>query len=120
MKDLVFVKFNSRLKHKKDNKDRDPIEKPVLDALEDEDNEWITGIEPIEGALEGEGGEPESSSQGVAAVDQVQEKRKGGNRTRKRKRLIPSFGDEDKELSASSSDEENDMQYDSSSDSLAE
>jgi hypothetical protein len=34
--------------------------------------------------------------------------------------LIPSFGDEDKELSASSSDEENDMQYDSSSDSLAE
>ena len=48
MRDLVFVKFNSKLRQK-DNKDKDPIEKPVLDALEDEDNEWITGIEPTEG-----------------------------------------------------------------------
>ena len=46
MRDLVFVKFNSKLRQKKDNKDRDPLEKPVRDALEDEDNEWITGIEP--------------------------------------------------------------------------
>ncbi|XP_066324016.1 uncharacterized protein [Miscanthus floridulus] len=48
MRDLVFVKFNSKLRQKKDKKDRDPLEKPVLDALEDEDNEWIPGIEPIE------------------------------------------------------------------------
>ena len=54
MRDLVFVKFNSKLRQKKDNKDRDPIEKPVHDALEDEDNEWITGIEPTEGDLEQE------------------------------------------------------------------
>ena len=53
MRDLVFVKFNSKLKQK-DNKDRDPIEKPVHDALEDEDNEWITGIEPTEADLEQE------------------------------------------------------------------
>ena len=49
MKDLVFVKFNSKLRQKKDNKDKDPIKKSVLDALEDEDNEWITDIEPTEG-----------------------------------------------------------------------
>jgi hypothetical protein len=44
MRDLVFVKFNSKLRQKKDKKDRDPLEKHVLDALEDEDNEWITGV----------------------------------------------------------------------------
>ncbi|XP_066392275.1 uncharacterized protein [Miscanthus floridulus] len=49
MRDIVFVKFNSKLRQKKDNKDKDPIEKPILDALEDEDNEWIAGIEPTEG-----------------------------------------------------------------------
>jgi hypothetical protein len=55
MRDLVFVKFNLKLRQKKDNKDRDPLEKPVIDALEDEDNEWITGIEPIEIDSEHEG-----------------------------------------------------------------
>jgi hypothetical protein len=35
MKDLVFVKFNSKLRQKKDNKNRDPIEKHVLNVLED-------------------------------------------------------------------------------------
>ena len=55
MKDLVFVKFNSRLKQKRDNKDKDPIEKPIHDVvLEDEDNEWITGIEPTVGDEEQE------------------------------------------------------------------
>jgi hypothetical protein len=48
MRDLVFVKFNSKLRQNKDNKDRDPLEKPVLDAIEDEENEWITGIKPTE------------------------------------------------------------------------
>jgi hypothetical protein len=50
MKDLVFVKFNSRLKQKKDNKSRDPIEKTVADVLDDEDNEWVTDIVPNESA----------------------------------------------------------------------
>ena len=120
MRDLVFVKFNSKLRQKKDNKDRDPLKKPVRDALEDEDNEWITGIEPTEVDPEQEG-EIGASSQGVAAAPQGQEKRKGGNQTRKRKRFIPTT-DEDDELSGSSSDGENDidMVSDSSFDSKAE
>ena len=46
MRDLVFVKFNARLQHKRENKNRDPIEKVTNDILEDEDNEFITGIVP--------------------------------------------------------------------------
>ena len=116
MRDLVFVKFNSKLRQKKDKKDRDPLEKPVLDALEDEDNEWITGIEPIEVDPEQEG-EIGASSQGVAAAPQGQERRKAGTQTRKRKRLIPTTIEDD-DLSASSSDGENANDgIDSSSDS---
>ena len=44
MSDLVYVKFNSRLKHKRENKAKDPIEKQVVDILEDDDNEFITGV----------------------------------------------------------------------------
>jgi len=29
------MRFNSKLRQKKDNKDKDPLEKAVLDALED-------------------------------------------------------------------------------------
>jgi len=43
MRDLVFVKFNSKLRNKKQNKDRDPIEKDVEDVQADNDNEFITG-----------------------------------------------------------------------------
>ena len=49
MRDLVFVKFNSKLRQKRDDKSRDPIEMAVADVVEDEDNEWITDIEPTEG-----------------------------------------------------------------------
>jgi hypothetical protein len=45
MRDLVFVKFNSKLRHKKENKSRDPIEKKINDVLEDNNNEFI-GLEP--------------------------------------------------------------------------
>jgi hypothetical protein len=48
MRDLVFVKFNSKLKQKKENKSRDPIEKQVPDILEDSGNEWITRVASIE------------------------------------------------------------------------
>ncbi|XP_066385011.1 uncharacterized protein [Miscanthus floridulus] len=118
MRDLVFVKFNSKLRQKKDKKDRDPLEKPVLDALEDENNEWITSIEPIEVDPEQEG-ETATSSHGVAAAPQGQERRKAGTQTRKRKRLIPTTTTiEDDDLSASSSDGENANDgIDSSSDS---
>ena len=113
MRDLVFVKFNSKLRQKKD-KDKDPIEKHVVDALEDEDNEWITGIEPTEGDPEQEG-EPGASSQGAAPQGQEKTKRA---RSRKRKRLIPTV--EDEESSPSSSDGEDDNDMLSSSDSEAE
>jgi hypothetical protein len=59
----AYVKFNSKLRQKKDNKDRDLIEKPILDVLEDEDNEWITGIEPKEGGEQEQEGEIGESSQ---------------------------------------------------------
>ena len=110
----MFVKFNSKLRQKKDNKDKDPIEKPVLDALEDKDNEWIIGIEPTEGDLEQEG-ETGASSQGAAPQGQEKTKRA---RSRKRKRLIPTV--EDEESSPSSSDGEDDSDILSSPDSEAE
>ena len=98
MKDLVFVKFNSRLKQKKDNKSRDPIEKTVADVLDDEDNEWVTDIVPNESAEKqqqpsGAQGHGASSSQGAAATSQ--QKRKRGfqqHSNRKRKRLITIHG----------------------------
>ncbi|XP_066381572.1 uncharacterized protein [Miscanthus floridulus] len=121
-RDLVFVKFNSKLRKK--DKDKDPIEKHVVDALEDEDNEWITGIEPTEVDLEQEGEETGASSQGVAAAPQGQEKRKGGNlqkhRDRKRKRSIPTIEDEELSASSSNGEDDNDMPSNDSSDSEAE
>lgn len=38
MRDLVFVKFNSKLREKRDNKSKDPIEKELNDILEDGGN----------------------------------------------------------------------------------
>lgn len=50
--------------------DKDPIEKRVhYVVLEDEDNKWITSIEPTKGDEEQEE-ETETSSQGVAAASQ--------------------------------------------------
>ena len=121
MRDLVFVKFNSKLRQKKDNKDRDPIEKPVHDVvLEDEDNEWITGIEPTEADLEQEE-ETGALSQGVAATPQGVERTKRANqqklRSKKRKRLIPTFENEE---SSPSSDGEDDNDIDMLSGSNSE
>jgi hypothetical protein len=46
LNDLVFVKVNSRLIDKKENKRRDPIEKIIEDVPEDEENEFITETAP--------------------------------------------------------------------------
>ena len=43
----MFVKFNSKLRNKREDKHRDPIEKEVDDVVADYDNEFITGEEPI-------------------------------------------------------------------------
>jgi hypothetical protein len=125
MKDLVFVKFNSRLKHKKDNREKDPLEKLVHDVvIEDEDNEWITGIDPTEGDEEEEE-ETETSSQVVAAASQREreERTKRAHqqklRSRKRKRLIPTF-EEEESSPFSDGEDENDIDMLSPSDSEAE
>nr|XP_051188524.1 uncharacterized protein LOC127302164 [Lolium perenne] len=46
LRDLVFVKVNSRMIDRRENKIRDPIEKIVEDVLDDDENEFITGIVP--------------------------------------------------------------------------
>ena len=89
------------LRQKKANKDKDPLEKPVVDALEDKDNEWITGLEPTELDAENEG------ETGVGGSSQREETRRRACRNKKRKRLIPSAA-EDEEPSAPSSDGEED------------
>jgi hypothetical protein len=63
MRDLVFVKCNSRLIQKKANKRRDPIEKEVDDVLNDDDNEFITGIVPTAESEETEVVQPQDSEQ---------------------------------------------------------
>ena len=84
MRDLVFVKFNSKLRQKRDDKSRDPIEMAVADVVEDEDNEWITGIvqKEKENANEGEeleGAQGGSSQGGTSTTTLSQNKRKRGN-----------------------------------------
>ena len=81
MRDLVYIKFNSKLKQKKDNKDKDPLEVHMVDALEDEDNEWITDIEPTEVDHDQEGE--------TAAASQREETRRGGQRNKKKEEVYP-------------------------------
>jgi len=52
MRDLVFVKFNSKLKQKRESKCRDPIENEIDDVLADENNEFIIGAVPNANAEE--------------------------------------------------------------------
>jgi hypothetical protein len=49
MRDLVFVKFNSKLRNKKEKKgkERDPLEKDIDDVVADNGNEFITGISSL-------------------------------------------------------------------------
>ena len=41
MRDLVFVKFNSKLREKRDKKSKDPIEKELNDILQNDGNEGM-------------------------------------------------------------------------------
>jgi len=75
MRELVFVKFNSKLRNKKQNKDRDPIEKDVEDVQADNDNEFIMGAVYVPS----EHAEPETqhgASHGQESTSQAQGKRK--------------------------------------------
>jgi len=82
----------SRLKHKRENKAKDPIEKQVVDILEDDDNEFITGValaaddeqeEPKDPQGEGE----KEQEQEVAPAEPEHGKRKRVVRPRLKKRV---------------------------------
>ena len=97
MRDLVFVKFNSKLRHKKQNKSRDPIKKEINDVLEDDNNEFITGLEPSasqsqedQGCAKTSAKAQEGASQGAAA-SQAKAKRKRPVRHRKKFKTVASL-----------------------------
>lgn len=113
MKDLVFVKFNSKLREKRESKSRDPI----VSNDGDEYIEWLIAIvRKAKTNAEAEEHEQvanvdeDGSSQEVATA---QHKRKGGKgnlRFRKKRKLIPILDDEVEEASSttSSSEDEDD------------
>jgi hypothetical protein len=105
MKDLVFVKFNSMLRQKRENTTRDPIF--LVDG--DEDIEWLTALSKPKTNAEGEEQEEVAnvdeggSSHGVATAQHKRKRGKANLRLRKRKRLIPILDDEAEEASTTSS-----------------
>ncbi|XP_073363645.1 uncharacterized protein [Aegilops tauschii subsp. strangulata] len=111
--DLVFIMLNPKLKDKKVNKRKDPIEKQVVDVLEDDENEWITGVVPNgdEEQVEGEDQDQEISyasphaRPGTSAINPL--KRKRGVYGKKKKMMIHVTPQEDL-LSASSASESDD------------
>ncbi|CAN6246836.1 unnamed protein product [Urochloa humidicola] len=117
MRDLVFVKFNSKLRQKRENKSRDPLEIDTDDVLADGSNEFITGAVPDANDEEKEvqesteDGASASQSKG-ASISQHQAKRKRPMRPRKKKlRSLNSImcNEQDQvEASASSSESETD------------
>lgn len=91
MRDLVFVKFNSKLRNKRESKNRDPIEKEVDDVLADNDNEFITGKEPTaEADQEQEKAHEDASEEALnrASSSQGQAKRKRISRPRKKIKTV--------------------------------
>lgn len=108
MKDLVFVKFNSKLRNKRENKSKDTIEKEVDDIVGDDHNEFITGLVPnpiIEQVVEAQDG----ASQGEEPTPQVQAKRKRPVRPRKKKlRSLQSLLRDKPRTSSSSESEDGD------------
>ena len=106
MRDLVFVKFNSRLKQKRERKDRDPIVKEIDDVLLDNGNEFITGVVPPDN-------EDQESGDRAAAETQPQSKRKRIVQPRKKKiRSIQSLMRNIEQLEASTSSSESEADED--------
>ncbi|KAM0924434.1 hypothetical protein ACQ4PT_004856 [Festuca glaucescens] len=104
MRDLVFIKANSKLKQNRGMKTRDPIELKIFaDVVEDEDNEWITGIVPVVVIAE-----PEVETTSVAS-------RKKVSRPKKKKKLLPVYREDELQSAGSSGSEDEAMH--SSSDS---
>ena len=109
MRDLVFVKFNSKLRHKKQNKSRDPIKKEINDVLEDDNNEFITGLEPNATQSQEDQGCTEASTKAQeASTSQAKAKRKRAPRPRKKFRTLASLMTPQSASSASESEENQD------------
>ncbi|AQK50449.1 hAT transposon superfamily protein [Zea mays] len=112
MRDLVFVKFNSKLREKRDNKSKDPIEKELNDILEDGGNEFITDVVPDENVDQDEyheGAHDEPSQEPSISKAQLPAKRKRHGHPRKKKlRSLKSLlsGDLEPATCASSSESE--------------
>ena len=114
MRDLVFIKANSQLEQKRMNKDRDPlVVRTHADVVEDEDNEWITGIVPV--PVVDTADEPEEEPIPQPRARAAASKR---NKARQpRKKLLPVFRDDELQSVGSSSDSDDDAMAASSSDS---
>ncbi|KAJ1274052.1 hypothetical protein BS78_05G033600 [Paspalum vaginatum] len=126
MRDLVFVKFKSKLNLNRESKSKDPIEKEFNDVLEDDVNEFITGVVPNANAdqeEEQEGAEDGASHEPIISQAQSPAKRKRHVRPRKKKlKSMQSviFGNLEHATSASSSESEDDSMQHQSEDSSSE
>ena len=90
------MKFNSKLRHKKEKKSRDPIEKEINYVLEDDSNEFITRLEPNanQGQEDQECAQTAAEAQGAsqgASASQAKSKRKRLVRPRKKFRTVASL-----------------------------
>ncbi|KAM0885550.1 hypothetical protein ACQ4PT_030272 [Festuca glaucescens] len=113
---------NSQLDQKRMMKDRDPIEDTTYaDAVENENNEWITGIVPevVQNADEPEDEHVEVQQEEPTSMQTrargAASKRKKVQRPRKKK-LLPVFHDDDLQSAVSSTDSDDDANSSSSSD----
>jgi len=111
MRDLVFVKYNSKLRIKRERKGRDPLEKEVNDVLADYENEFITGIVPSQDDLDNQS--PHESQDAAPQEDstsqaQAKRKRHAPVRPRRKKQKIRSLHSlmRDHSVQQSSSDSE--------------
>lgn len=96
LRDLVFIKFNSKLSEKREIRNKDPLEDTTYaDVLEDEENEWITGVVPVQ-IVPIIDDEPEATSSEGKRVSHA------------RKKMLPVLGDADGAHSSESEDDAND------------
>jgi len=107
----VFVKYNSKLRIKRERKGRDPLEKEVNDVLADYENEFITGIVPSQDDLDNQS--PHESQDAAPQEDstsqaQAKRKRHAPVRPRRKKQKIRSLHSlmRDHSVQQSSSDSE--------------
>ena len=107
----MFVKYNSKLRIKRERKGRDPLEKEVNDVLADYENEFITGIVPLQDDLDNQS--PHESQDAAPQEDstsqaQAKRKRHAPVRPRRKKQKIRSLHSlmRDHSVQQSSSDSE--------------